>query len=136
VSPDGRPVYLDASALVKLIAVEPESPALGTFLSGHPVRVSSALTRVEVMRAVGRSTLGAAGLRRAQEALARLALVRLDDAILEAAGRMPPPGLRTLDSLHLSTALSLGPDLAKFVTYDRRLAEAAAAAGLDVLAPR
>ncbi len=133
---DGRAVYLDASALVKLVAAEPESLALGTFISGRPVRISSALTRVEVIRAVSRSTLGPVGLRRAQEALARVTLVRLDDDILDAAGRLPPASLRTLDSLHLATAMSLGADLDGFVTYDRRLAEAAAAAGLAVLAPR
>ncbi len=135
-SPDERPLYLDASALVKLVAEEPESLALGTFLSRRPVRISSALTRVEVTRVVGRSALGAAGRRRAQEALARVALVRLDDGILEAAGELSPAGLRTLDALHLATALSLGEDLEGFVTYDRRLAHAAAAAGLEVVTPR
>jgi uncharacterized protein len=135
-SPDERPLYLDASALVKLVAEERESLALRTFLSGHPVRISSALTRVEVTRAVGRSALGAVGRRRAQEALARVALVRLDDGILDAAGKLPPTGLRTLDALHLATAISIGPDLDGFVTYDRRLADAATAAGLDVVTPR
>lgn len=135
-SPEERPLYLDASALVKLVAEESESLALRAFLAGRPARVSSALTRVEVIRAVGRSTLGAAGRRRAQEALARITLVRLDEDVLDAAGRLPPASLRTLDALHLATAISVGRDLKEFVTYDRRLAEAAVTAGLEVVAPR
>lgn len=135
-SSDARVLYLDASALVKLVEEEPESRALGAFLSGRPVHVSSALARVEVARAVGRSSLGAAGRRRADDVLSRVAFVRLDDAILAAAGELTPARLRTLDALHLATGLSLGPSLAEFVTYDLRLAGAAVAAGLQVAAPR
>lgn len=135
-SPPQRLLYLDSSALVKLVAEEHESAALLAFLSEQAGRISSVLTRVEVLRAVGRSTLGAAGRRRAEDVLARVALVRLDDGILDAAGDLRPAGLRTLDALHLATALSIGPDLAGFVTYDRRLADAATVAGLDVATPR
>lgn len=130
------PVYLDASALVKLVAEESESSVLQEFLSAPRVRVSSILARVELLRAVGRSTLGVPGRRRAEAVLSSIALVRLNDEILHAAGGLEPPTLRTLDALHLATALSMGPDLADFVTYDRRQAEAASAAGLNVVAPR
>ncbi len=131
-----RPVYLDASALVKLVAEERESPGLEEFLGPRPLRVSSVLARVELLRSVGRSTLGIAGKRRAEDVLSRIALVRLSDDILGVAGELEPPPLRALDALHLATALSIGPDLAEFVTYDRRLADAASGAGLDVVAPR
>jgi hypothetical protein len=135
VSTPERLLYLDASALVKLIAQERESLALLAYLSRQAGRVSSALTRVEVMRTLGRSTLGAAGRRRAEEVLAGVAFIRLHDGILDAAGDLLPTGLRSLDALHLATALSIAPDLAGFVTYDRRLADAAASAGLNVVTP-
>ena len=134
-SPADRLVYLDASALVKLVAEEPESSALRSFLALRAHRVSSALTRVELARTILRSTLGTAGRRRADDVLEGVALIRLSDDILAAAGGMEPPRLRTLDALHLATALSVRSELAELVTYDRRLAEAAAAAGLDVAAP-
>jgi predicted nucleic acid-binding protein len=62
-------------------------------------------------------------------------LFDLDAGILEAAASVQPVGLRTLDAIHLATALSLRDDLAAVVSYDRRLAEAALAAGLPVVSP-
>ena len=135
-SGEDRTVYLDASALVKLVAEERESSVLERFLAARPERVSSALARVEVLRSVGRSPLGIAGRRRAEDVLSRIALLRLSEDILAAAGALEPPTLRPLDALHLATALSMGPSLTDFVTYDLRLASAARAAGLDVFAPR
>jgi predicted nucleic acid-binding protein len=128
-------VYLDASALVKLVAEERESGALAAFLSGHCSRVSSVLARVEVIRAVGRSPLGRAGRRRAEEVLARVALVHLSDEIMAAAGNLRPPDLRSLDALHLATALSLETELEGFVAYDTRLLAAATARGLTCWSP-
>jgi len=72
---------------------------------------------------------------RAREVLEGVALVPLDDAILRGAGDLSPAGLRTLDAIHLATALSLAEDVTTLVTYDERLAEAAAAAGIAVTAP-
>lgn len=71
----------------------------------------------------------------ARDVLARIHLLRLDDAMRAAATVIEPPTLRTLDSLHLATALSLGAELAGLVVYDRRLAGAARRAGLTVWAP-
>ncbi len=123
-------VYLDASALVKLVAAEPESAALRDFIADRPGRVSSALTRVELLRAVGRSALGRSGRRRAEEVLSRVAMVHVSSDILDAAGSLRPPELRSLDAIHLATALSLGAELEGMVVYDHRLI--AAAAALDV----
>jgi predicted nucleic acid-binding protein len=127
-------IYLDASALVKLVAVEPESAALLAYLADRPERVSSAVSRVEVLRALARAGATARARQRAVLVLARVALVRLDDSILERAGTLDPAALRTLDALHLATALEVAP-APEMVTYDERLAEASRSAGLSVAAP-
>ncbi len=128
-------VYLDSSALVKLVVREPESPALAAFLREHSDRVSSALALTEVPRALGRAGFGRAERRRAREILTRIALVDVDRRALAAAAALDPPALRTLDAIHLATALALREDLAGLVTYDRRLASAAKRVDLEVLAP-
>jgi uncharacterized protein len=131
---DARLLYLDSSAIVKLVVAEPESPALMAFLERWPLRISSAVARVEVLRAVKRARAGTAVRRRAARVLARLALVNIDEPVLAAAVRLGPADLRTLDALHLATARSL-EDLAGLVTYDKRLARAAVRARLKVWAP-
>ncbi len=127
-------LYLDSSALVKLVVAEPETPALLEFLARWPHRVSSALARVEVARAVKRAGARPAARRRATRVLARVALVRIDDPVIAAAARVTPPELRTLDAIHLATARSLD-DLAGIVTYDARLGRAASSARLKVWSP-
>jgi predicted nucleic acid-binding protein len=125
-------LYLDSSAIVKLVAREPETPALVEAVRADPAVVSCALAWTEVIRAV-RRTGGRAG--RAREVLEGIALVPIDDAILRGAGDLSPAGLRTLDAIHLATALSLTEDIETLITYDGRLAEAAATAGIAVTAP-
>ncbi len=135
--PDGsrsKLLYLDSSALVKLVVAEPETPALLEFLAGWPHRVSSALARVEVLRAVRRTGAGSAVHRRAARVLARIALIRVDDPVLAIAARLGPHELRTLDAIHLATARSLD-DIAGIVTYDERLGRAAARARMSVWSP-
>jgi predicted nucleic acid-binding protein len=133
-APSASLLYLDSSALVKLVVAEPETPALLQFLAGWPHRVSSALARVEVLRAVNRAGARPAARRRATRVLARVALVRIDDPVIAAAARVTPPELRTLDAIHLATARSLD-DLAGIVTYDARLGRAASRARLKVWSP-
>lgn len=128
-------VYLDSSALVKLVVREPESTALVEFLQGHSERVSSALALSEVPRALRRAGFGTSERRRARQVLSRVALVDVDRRTLAAAAALDPPTLRTLDAIHLATALTLREDLTTLVTYDRRLAAAAERAHVDVLAP-
>jgi predicted nucleic acid-binding protein len=128
-------VYLDSSAIVKLVLPEKESPAVTALLPEFDGVVSSALAAVEVHRAVRRATSEDRVLRRAEQVLAGLHLLRLDDPVLDAAAALAPATLRTLDALHLVSALSLGEDLAAVVVYDDRLAGAARQAGLRVLAP-
>jgi predicted nucleic acid-binding protein len=126
-------IYLDSSALVKLVVVEPESRALRRFLRDHPRRVSCALARAEVPRAVGRHGLDA--LSRARTLLARTHLLRVDDALLDAAAVLGPARLRALDAIHLAAARSLG-DPPVLVTYDVRMAAAARELEIETLSPR
>jgi predicted nucleic acid-binding protein len=128
-------IYLDASALVKIVVAEPESDALLAFLKSRPDRVSSALSLTEVPRALRRAQFVGTVRRRAQRVLARLALVDVDRRILSAASALEPATLRTLDAIHLATALVVREDLDGLVTYDRRLAAAAERLDLEVLAP-
>ncbi len=129
-----RATYLDSSAIVKLVVAEPESVALGRYLRRRRTLVSSGLARAEVARAL--LPLGAQAVRRGQDILARLELIRISDRILAGAGRLQPAELPTLDAIHLATALELEGDLARLVTYDERLHTAAVAAGCPVAAPR
>ena len=128
-------VYLDSSAIVKLVVAEPESGALRRYLADHEDRVASGLVRVEVLRALRRTHGGSrATLRRAEQVLEGIALVAVDDPILRDAAALEPSRLRSLDAVHLATALSLD-GLEAVVTYDVRLRAAAAAAGLEVASP-
>ncbi|MEO7119236.1 MAG: type II toxin-antitoxin system VapC family toxin [Candidatus Limnocylindrales bacterium] len=128
-------LYLDSSAFVKLAVEEPETAALRAFLAnlGHR-RVSSALLRTEVFRAVRH--LGAEALATAREGLRRVDLVGIDDRILDAAGMLEPRVLRTLDAIHVATAMAVGDDLEAIVTYDERMLEAARLLGLSTATPR
>jgi predicted nucleic acid-binding protein len=126
-------VYLDSSALVKLVVREPESRALRAYLRGEPERLSCGVARTEVLRAV--RPLGPAALETARRLLRNIHLVRLDDTLLDAAGVLEPLALRTLDAIHLASAQLVAPTLRAVVTYDRRMADAAASLGFPVTAP-
>jgi predicted nucleic acid-binding protein len=128
-------VYLDSSALVKLVVAEPESMALIEHLEEWPQRVSSALALTELPRALDRAGLGAPAHRRARDVLGRIALVDVDRRILTTAATLEPSTLRTLDAIHLATALAIREDLEMVVTYDRRLRAAAERVRIDVVAP-
>ncbi len=126
-------IYLDSSALVKLVVREPESVALMRYLEQHTERASCGLARTEVVRAV--SAQGGRALARARKLLNRIDLVALDDELLDDAGLLGTSALRSLDAIHLAAARSLGQDLIAVVTYDSRMAAAATALGLDVASP-
>ncbi len=128
-----RVTYLDSSAIVKLVVREPESAALLHYLRRRKPVVSSALARTEVARAV--LALGAAAAQRCQDVLDRIELIRISDRVLATAGAILPFEVRSLDALHLATAALCGPALHRLVTYDQRMAVAARAQGLSVIAP-
>jgi hypothetical protein len=125
--------YLDSSAIVKLAVREPESAALRRWLRRKRPLVTSALARTEVLRAL--LPAGEEAVGRGRAVLRGLALLRVNDRVLEAAGLLLPVALRSLDAIHLATARELGDELGSLVTYDDRLAEAARALGHRVTAP-
>ena len=129
-------LYLDSSVILKLVVSEVESAAVMSLLSGWPERVSSELARTEVLRALRRAKVTVREFRRGEKVLDRVDLIRIDKRILQDAAMLQPPGLRTLDAIHLATALSLRDDLAAVVTYDGRFAKAASDSKLTVWSPR
>jgi uncharacterized protein len=126
-------VYLDSSAIVKLALREAESDALQRHLRRRRPLVSSALARVEVLRAL--LAEGDAALTRGRTVLRSIDLVRMSDRLLEVAAGLAPPGLRTLDAIHLATARRLGRDLGHVVTYDERMLDAARELRLRTASP-
>lgn len=102
--------------------------------TGGPA-VASALAAVEVQRAVNRLNPPDAAAARASEVLNRIALMKVDETILQAAAQLGPADLRSLDAIHLATALSVRDHLEAFVVYDRRLAEAAEKLELPIESP-
>ena len=125
-------LYLDSSAIVKLVVSEPETAELVQALHTDPEVVSSHIAWTEVVIATRRAGRSAA---RAERILDGIALVPIDDAILREAATLGPKDLRTLDAIHLATALSLRPDVETVITYNVRQAHAASALGLEVLTP-
>jgi len=128
-------LYVDTSALVKLVTLEPESAALRGYLAetGDDAEFTAAITRTELVRAAARLRDDEIA-RQATLLLTRLQYVEMSTALLDAAAALPPPELRALDAIHLAAALT-APELRAFVTYDRRLADAATHAGLPVVSP-
>lgn len=126
-------VYLDASAAVKVLVNERESAAIDVWLATRPRRVSSALLRTELIRATGRRL--PERLARARQIVRDITLIAIDDDLLSRAGELEPPSLRSLDAIHLVTALRLADELEAIVTYDRRMIEGARALGLPVASP-
>lgn len=125
-------LYLDASALVKLVVPEPETAALTTFVGQQVVLTSCSLARVEVMRAV--TPHGADAVATARALVAKLDLVQLDQELLDLAGDLDGP-LRSLHAVHVAAALELGEGLTALVTYDERMVSAARSLGLPVASP-
>lgn len=97
--------------------------------------VCSALCLVEVGRAVTRAGIGAEAATRVKAVLSSVELRRIDGEILSAASQLEPESLRTLDAIHLATALELSGELGELVAYDRRLLDAAARHGLPLASP-
>ena len=126
--------YADTSALVKLVVEAADSHALRSWLqTEQPQLVSSDLARTELLRAVRRAAPDRVVA--ARTVLDGVTLLTVATSTFEAAARLDPSLLRTLDALHIASALELGDDLHGLVTYDDRLAAAADANGIVVVAP-
>ncbi len=127
-------IYLDASALAKLVIHEAESLALRDHIaaSGRP-GASSAIARVEVRRAAMIANPTTAGRDEAEDRLAEQFLVAVTDAVLSDAADLASLRLRSLDAIHLASARAIPTH--EFITYDERLAEAARGQGMTVVQP-
>lgn len=127
----GEPVYIDSSALVKLVVAEAETNALKKMIRRFPALITSTVAAIEVVKAARLSNP-------ALEAEARLLVegclrVELDGDVIGNAQRLAGPALPTLDAIHLASAI--GVRAQRMVVYDRRLAQAARESGLEILAP-
>jgi predicted nucleic acid-binding protein len=128
-------IYLDTSAATKLVRPEAESTRLTVFLAERAAAplVSSALLYPELIRAVSRYHPELAP--RAVALVQRIMVVPMTNDIVVGAATVGPPALRTLDAIQLTTAVTIRAELDHFVTYDKRLADAAAMLGLAVEMP-
>ncbi len=127
--------YLDTSATVKLVVAEQGSKALRVWLESRPGRiVSSDLLRTELLRTVRRAA--PEQMVQARAVLDAVILMTLPTSVFERAATLEPDLVRSLDALHLASALELGDDLEGVVTYDDRMAGAAGALGITVFSPR
>ena len=128
-------IYLDSAAVVKLAHAEAESPALRAWLDERAETgwVSSVLTEIESFRALARYAPDAVS--RLPAVLDQIELIDLDPPIRILAHTVRPASVRSLDAIHLGTALHARSTLTSFVTYDKRLLDAAGAAGLPVGSP-
>ena len=129
-------IYLDTSALVKLVVAEGESQALKHFLGANAEDnlFSAALARTELIRAVAPN--GAKAIAAGRDLLNRLDTVMLTRQLLDDAGTLLPPRLRSLDAIHLAAAKRAGDALRAVITYDARMLSAAADLGISTVSPR
>ena len=127
-------VYADASALVKLVIEEEESGPLMELIGGEQVPASSIVSAVEVPRAVRRAGEPHDAIENARRLVDALELLTLDDEVVSRTWAIYP-SVRSLDAIHLASALTLGSELDAFAAYDRRLQRAARDLGLHVVAP-
>ena len=127
--------YADTSAVIRLLAEGTHSKAFAAFYDAHADAewASSALLRIEVIRAVNRSV--PALLPDARDLLLAFSYIAIDDEVVEGAMNEPDRGLRSLDAIHLATARILAEDLDAIVSYDDRMLRAATDAGLATLSP-
>lgn len=119
---------------MKLVVRERETSMLQGFLNRQrPQLATSVIAVVEVLRAVRLAEPGPAGARRALRRLDESHLVDVDRDLLDDAVSYTSAQVRSLDAIHLASAFRVGAR--QMLVYDLRLAEAASAAGLDVVSP-
>jgi uncharacterized protein len=125
--------YLDSSALVKLAVEERESTALQAALSDGRRVVASELAIIEVARAVGLAHDAAEAHARWLEVRENVTLLTIDAGLLDTAAGIASRRVRSLDAIHLASALRVEPDV--LITYDGRMAEAARELAIPVEQP-
>ena len=127
--------YLDTSALVKLLFEEVESAALEQWLTQNSseFKVTSELTRVELLRTCRRVDIGS--IDDAIQLLRGLDFLPIDHSVIHRASSLLPTELRSLDAIHVASALTLRNEIEAFVAYDLRLCAAADSVGLKIISP-
>ena len=135
----GRVLYADTSALVKLVVREVESDAIEAEVAQWDRIATGDIAVIELPRATARARAdgraGVANGRVVLELLAAFSIVPMTDEVRALAATIKPVELRTLDAIHLACALTLAEQLAGVLTYDHRMADAARARGIAVVAP-
>jgi predicted nucleic acid-binding protein len=126
--------YVDSSALLKLVVEEPETSRLEAHLAERDGFVVSRLAIVECRRAVQR-VANKRVLQVLEQVLQAIYLVEITPAISEQASQLSPPVLRSLDAIHIATALAIGDPHVDVITYDQRMTDGARANGLRVVRP-
>jgi uncharacterized protein len=128
-----KSVYLDSSALVKLVVRERDSIVLRAWIPSDVWLATSELSRTEVIRSV--RPFGPESLAIGHALLRGLEFLSLDRPLLDTAAMIEPATLRSLDAIHLASAMALGDELLTLVTYDQRMLAGARAVGLPVASP-
>ncbi len=118
---------------MKLVIEEPESADLESHLANDVALTTSRLALLEVPRAASIASPSEELQQETQRLLAACLLVNVSDHVLRSAASLASQKVRTLDAVHLATALYVDAD--ELVAYDRRLLEAAETQGLPVAAP-
>ena len=126
-------IYVDSSALVKLVLPEAESSSMIEFAAKFDTLVTSAIGAIEFRRAVKRHY--AQQLWAVERVLAEMTILELSHEVRRTAELLEPTILRTLDAIHLASALVIREELEAFVAYDERLLEAARLAGIPTVSP-
>lgn len=128
-------IYLDASALIKLVVAQPESAAMTDYLRAHPDDgwFTCALTRIDLLRAA--AAVHTDAIEHAHHILDVLDTVAITDRLIHAATSLDPPPPRTADALHIAAALTAGPRLQTLITYDTQLVHAATAHTIATATP-
>lgn len=128
------PIYMDTSALVKLVVAEPESDALSEHLQASGSQMTTSLvSEVELVRAVNR--IDESEFRSVSLLLKRQVLLPMSESIRTRAAYLLPMGIRSLDAIHIATAVEIQPSLSSVVSYDTRFLEAARTFGLRAISP-
>jgi predicted nucleic acid-binding protein len=126
--------YVDTSAVARLVVREPQTATLRRWLGRHDESlVSSDITRTELIRATRR--VAPDRVREARAVLDAIVLARVTPEICDVAALLDPAALRSLDAIHLATALMLGDELDGIVVYDNRLREAVTSVGIETISP-
>lgn len=126
-------IYVDSSALVKLVLPEAESSSMIEFAAKFDTLVTSTIGAIEFRRAVKRHY--AQQLWAVERVLAEMTILELSHEVRRTAELLEPTILGTLDAIHLASALVIREELEAFVAYDERLLEAARLAGIPTASP-